>query len=1133
MAPKGGTFFLLLIVTCAALALRPDRMLKKKLDVKYMAKKMMKVCQNKGYTKPPMALLKTVFDKSEPSTDRNMDESTSLLAPFLELLGSVVPGEDSLSRVPSDDKDDMKNEMMNTTDLPNVIKRMRNSSESSACYMEAFVGPLSWTTLAKSDAKNMDSDKYDALLSTAKPVVLGMPSTRVNFPDKLEGRDMKKWMKMLTELYSVMSEEKKTKVLKWAKEQITQNYFNCTTMPKAASKSMKMEQCKRSLKWLNSDALEALGPFLAGLKTGDVDASPKEKLCEFYSSVKFKAAFSFVMEMKPSLAKKFLQRFQECFPEEKEFAEQLEKLGKLACYYQPPQKLTSDLSKKLLPQLEQCDDGDNYRIKKLKMVLVSNLNISQALQEPGISINLFSAKQLSTMSSAAIKEALKKMRSDVRLKAKQQQALVKKFLGNKKCKNVTNEELMDLFPVAGGLPRCLLKQYKARKILNNTEGLEKISKGLRKGQLKSLLQGLSMDVDPSELVEKLPEPLLRRVSLNFLEKANIKTLEKLKDKKWSVAQASLLVKKMYNKKMLEFRKLRSLLKGITCKMIQNISDSDIQDMTQNTAETAQRLSKVQAGCAARRLFASLEKIRADYFKTITEEEMKGIPTDLLLHLPSRKVKDLPDSVCPVLLEMMEEANLSSLSLRAPSRPALTKKALFCLANGTDLSVLTIENVKMLGPFLCELAPSQLRLMGPDVLNSILEAMAFCQHIPQGHRADLLQLVIKNYGDVANWSSETMEALGFFLAFDDNAISALPNEPWMKSALQYLEKRLPHTPTTMKKKIFDLTVESNASRRKRAVSKVPTAEQIEKLGSGNVFWEPAQLEQISTQTFADTLETLRSVSDYSGNQLAALSKKAVEFFGPVSGMTETVLMQLGCITQGFSKEDLQTLPFSLDTLEEVANCGWKESKMEPVWRAVAKYNNLTAEQLGDAELVSLNQFICGMSSSEIMQINKDAFKEAVDSMNDIQCSFKGIQKLRSLSVSAFGPPSEWTEAHVSTLGNLVAGLKSTDLASLDPPVLSFLSTSSIELIPPENFAALSTSQLMALGPDNAVVVTSEQRSALRDDQKSALDSAITGTEADSRTETPKPAGSGAPALTVEGILSFMKPLLFLLMGVLLL
>lgn len=48
-------------------------------------------------------------------------------------------------------------------------------------------------------------------------------------------------------------------------------------------------------------------------------------------------------------------------------------------------------------------------------------------------------------------------------------------------------------------------------------------------------------------------------------------------------------------------------------------------------------------------------------------------------------------------------------------------------------------------------------------------------------------------------------------------------------------------------------------------------------------------------------------------------------------------------------------------------------MESLWRGIAKYNNLKAQQLGAAEMVSLNRLICGLSSGEIRQLNISAFK----------------------------------------------------------------------------------------------------------------------------------------------------------------
>lgn len=62
-----------------------------------------------------------------------------------------------------------------------------------------------------------------------------------------------------------------------------------------------------------------------------------------------------------------------------------------------------------------------------------------------------------------------------------------------------------------------------------------------------------------------------------------------------------------------------------------------------------------------------------------------------------------------------------------------------------MSTLTTEDVSLLGPLLCDLQPSQLRLMAPTVLNSSLMAMASCEHIPRSHRADVDRLLKESFG----------------------------------------------------------------------------------------------------------------------------------------------------------------------------------------------------------------------------------------------------------------------------------------------------------------------------------------------------------------------------------------------------
>ncbi|XP_030604953.1 stereocilin-like [Archocentrus centrarchus] len=588
---------------------------------------------------------------------------------------------------------------------------------------------------------------------------------------------------------------------------------------------------------------------------------------------------------------------------------------------------------------------------------------------------------------------------------------------------------------------------------------------------------------------------------------------------------------MADLKQLQFRKMRSALQGVTCKMINEVPDSGTMEMAQAMTEYPEWLSRFQSGCAARKLFATLVKKRADFFKTITEQELDMIPSSLLLHLLPSYVEDLPSSVCPIFLDKMEEANMSSLPLRAPSRPALTKKALLCLANGTDLSKLTIKDVSMLGPLVCELQSSQLGLMNPDVLNSTFQKMAFCQHIPQHHRADIINLVYQTFGNSSQWTENIMESVGPLLLCDKNATSALPNKPWMKDVLYFLKSHLSDPSDALRKKIFDLTTAatSNTMRKKRETLREPTKELVEELGMDNVYWSAAALNMMSNSTFLATVEILGEIPDYSADQLAVLGRKAAEAFGPVSQMSESVVSQLQCINQGFSNSDLENLHLPLDNVEGISRCGWTQSQMESLWRGVARYNNLTAQQLGAAEMVSLNRLICGLSSNEIGQLSLDAFKSAVASMDGIECSFKVLQQLKTLAVTAFGKPRNWTEALVLDLGNIVAGLDASELASLDPSVFAFVSKTCIPLIPPNNFAALSVAQLEALGPDNAAMVTSKQRNLLNDDQLAALETALTGF----LDKLQRAVQSGAPSLSVEGISAFMKPLLFLLMGFLLL
>lgn len=44
------------------------------------------------------------------------------------------------------------------------------------------------------------------------------------------------------------------------------------------------------------------------------------------------------------------------------------------------------------------------------------------------------------------------------------------------------------------------------------------------------------------------------------------------------------------------------------------------------------------------------------------------------------------------------------------------------------------------------------------------------------------------------------------------------------------------------------------------------------------------------------------------------------------LNESIVIQLGCVNQGFSNPELQALPMTLEMLEELSDCGWLQAQV---------------------------------------------------------------------------------------------------------------------------------------------------------------------------------------------------------------
>ncbi|XP_068616651.1 otoancorin [Brachionichthys hirsutus] len=1135
MAIKRGTFSLLLLVSCAALDMGPLKMPEERPNSKPVIKRLLRKCLEKGYQVPNVEVLRSVFNNSDsPKKDSGLSEAIETT--FMSILNLVSDDKDSHGRKPSEDK--MMN--WNYSKLAVMIKQMRSSSEASACYLRAFVAHASWRILITQSEDDADLDDYEYILWASIPMLHDIPFNKIKLPKRVTRQKVEKMMKMLQEEYKFMSEEKRALVVKWVKQRIVQNYFNCTMKPPfvsrfpARGKTNKTEgrdgakeplqSCNSTLRWLDYEKLSMIGPYLSHLTTKDIDSISKDQLCKYIGSGKLRMA----AKMLPSLARKLHQRVQECFDgEEYRYAD---KFGSVGCYYSNVPDVNPELSRNLLSVFRDCDDDEHPRLKQLKRRLVKSVasNSSDSISELaklGNSVVYLPPEQLITISMTDLIDIGKN--PAVKFLRGQARTLVKKMMGEIKCDRKLGKELTDLQSVVSGLPSCVFKNVNIPEILNDTEALLNISKRMRTGQLKAMVQALREGMDPSEVVNKLNGPLLQSISLTYLAKAKITSLDQVVGKVWRRAQAIYLVKRLHGMKQLRFRGLHSLLQGIDCTTIDEVPDNDVVGMARDITETPQWLSSWQVACVAQRLVRACDAIRPDYFKTITKEELEEIPTILLSHFPPSKIKDLPDSVCSVFLDKMEVANLRPSPPRSPSRIALTETALLCLD-------VTNEEASRLGPLLSELESSKLHLMTPEVRNSTLQAMASCQHLPPRPKANLTQLVARTFGDPSEWSDETMEKVGPLLLLDDRATAALPNKLWMKDVLQFLRRCLPRPSDALRRKVFTLiTTGSNEKSDGEEemyddddgdskADEELTIEMMEELGEDVVFLTLEQLGEMTSETFSGAVEILGDVADYSRTQLEALATKAVEAFGPVSQMSDSVLVRMKCIIQGFVNEDLEKLSLSMDVLDEINHCRWSQSQVETMWRTAAKSIDVT--QLGAAEIASLSQFICGMNFSELEKIDTNILIEALDTMGKVKCPIEFIRRLKRLLISAFGEPMQWSYAFIYEMGNIMAALDENEFRSLHPSVFVHFRSSSIPLIPPNVFASLFASQLEALGSDNAAALTPEQLDYLTDNQQAAVKRSKTGS-----VQYRSSVQSGAPLPRMEGISAFLKLLLSLLLG----
>ncbi|XP_072536586.1 otoancorin [Salminus brasiliensis] len=1175
MSPAGGAFGVLLLVqwvTVMSQDMSPPPIPDFNMTFppmpqgfKEMAQKLMMKCSKNGY--PPINMTDHSLSSNLTKPDERMG-SPFLLFPALLSSLPPLPGNHSASPpnmidpIQQDLTLNITEKMWNCTFLPHMISLMRNTTEKDHCFMRAFLAPLSWAAVLHNSSL-FSPEQLGTLLWAAKPLLEATPPSPLSLPYKLQRAHLEEMMKLFSEMFSFLTEEQREEIRRWMKERVVENEPTCQPKqnqtrilppnpPKPSSAPTKPDPatdiptlpnvpssgCPR-MPWLKAETLRMMGRFLSRLPEADMKAIATEELCKFFQTPEFQYAFNKSDRIQPTVGRMLLQRLKrECSSGDQNLLPQMDRLGSLVCFYDDASSLNSSLSKKLLSQLGDCE---NPGLDQVKRDLVKKLISSgeapptlELLRSLGSSASVLPLSKLSDFSADALRGGLSSL-SQATWTPAQAKVLAKKLL--EKVADITGEHLLSLGSMVIGVDSDQLRKVKGLQGLLKNDGLKNMTEKMSFLQKMALIEGMRSSVNASELVKEVPDSLLPAISVFVLEKAGISSVDQVEGRRWSRTQSVSILKKVlsHGMKSEHVRKLGQAIQGVTCSMVNNVNQSDTLDIAQTLANSSKWLSRTQVSCVAQKLFLTLEKQRSGYFVNISDSELQAIPALLLIHLPIKSIQGLPATVCPRFLEKMSQANLSSLPNSAPARRELRDRVLRCL--GKNATGLSTAEVLTLGPLVCELDPAWMSSLNAAVLNSTLQALASCAHIPRLYRAPLFKLITSVYGDPSVWAEEVVKFLGPLILLNETALEVMPSKAWLMSALSDLLGGMQPQFTTsapeefrswpnlsaLRQKLFQLKTRLTQQRRRRAVSPavLPSPSLIEDLREGNVYWSSTQLANMTAQTFREAVQVLGEIRNYTAEQLAALRLKAIEAWGNVSLLDQPQIVELGCISQGFNTKELQSLNIStLDTLALLSMCQWNYTQKVAIWQSFVERTKTKIANLRAVEMVGLGHFICGLQPDQIDQLNTGEFKEAVEDVGHAMCPVAILECLKRKAVAALGDPRSWGETEVSMLGNIIAGLNGTELASINSSALPFIRQSAITLISPERLAAMSTSQLKALGPDNAAMVSESQRSGLGVEQRAAVDEALGLPTTRTETSTSGPVAvaqkGGAPEQSLFGI-----------------
>ncbi|XP_053132518.1 otoancorin isoform X2 [Hemicordylus capensis] len=859
-------------------------------------------------------------------------------------------------------------------------------------------------------------------------------------------------------------------------------------MTRVLQKSYHANDSEDSTSWVSAENLWILGRYMVHLPLEEIRKINPSEMRLFISYDNATKQLDTVYDITPELAQAFLERINASGFDMRNTST-LHRLGLLVCFYDELDQMDTSVARALLHQMIKCNQliGFQADVQKLKShlldVALQNQTLNDTLGSLSDAVVGLTTSQLESLSPEAVHLAIPTLNQVSGWAKSQIMILSSKYLMYEKALSFHNTSHMGA--LATGISTAAFHSMPPKELSQVVRGaLAQHAADLSPAQQHGILRKMMVSTELSSVLADIQGALFKEVSLFDLWKEEGFNASLVKEKELRQSQALFLYELLSKKTSpSDLLSISQLMKGVTCRQIESMSTVEFLNVFNAFENNLHLLSPYQINCLAWK------------FWTISNTSM---PPYLFSVLPAEYLESITGSLCLPFVISMGKIDLDHLVLNVHKKNVILQKVQECL-NG---SVVDEYDIDLLGNLICHL-PLTLICDGisADTLATALHQFRLCYQLSSEQKMEIQRRLTELHGSPKNWTAETTQDSGPFVALLPKAELNLLVEKFPDIILQIASKRDGPVPPTEELLMAQFESICNSSLLDRASDLTPdcaevvapSTDKIIKLSEANLFWPLQGLECLDPGTFAKTVELLGSVSGFSPSQLTVLKEKAKQVWGPLPIWKSHHIVSLGHIATALNETEIRALDLSsIDTVAVLSQqSGWSPAQAKSILQGFLEDSGQTTDTLKSFDLAGLGANLCTLNSTEAASINVIEFSVVVARIGSLPCSIHILKEFKKKAESVFGSVAGWDSAILQEIGTIAAALNEEELKTLDKELMPYFQPAAIKSIPNDIFKELSPEQIASLGPENAAMVTESQQQHLNELQLQSLHLALDG------------------------------------------